>query len=166
MLRPTSSDRECSSRSMMACHTRHRLCVCHKGNICMPRPTWSDRVCCPWAMITCHTRCRLIIFCYPREMMACHARYCPMCRLTVYIAQWPWWHATPDVVESYFAIQGRWWHATPDIVWLCFAIQGRWWHTTPDVVWLCVPSIGDDVIYARRRPIVCAKLGKIYNWME
>ena len=93
--RPTTADRLCCPRAMMACHARRRPtvyavkgrrwhatpdvvrpCVLQKGEDGMPRQTPFDRVC-------------------PKAMMACHARR----RSTVCAAQRRWWHATPDVVR-------------------------------------------------------------------
>ena len=73
--RPTTADRLCCPRAMMACHARRRPtvyavkgrrwhatpdvvrpCVLQKGEDGMPRPTPFDRVCCPKAMMACMPR--------------------------------------------------------------------------------------------------------------
>ena len=140
----TSSNRVCFRRAMITCHARRRLIVyISKGDDGMPRSKSSDRVYIPRAMMAL------------TQPTSCDRVYCPMAIMA--------WHARCYLIV--FAIQGRWWHAMPVIVWSCFVIQGGWWHTTPDIVRSCVLSKGEDVIYARRRATVCAKLGEIYNWM-
>ena len=73
--RPTTADRLCCPRAMMACHARRRPtvyavkgrrwhatpdvvrpCVLQKGEDGMPRPTSFDRVCCPKAYFAVHAR--------------------------------------------------------------------------------------------------------------
>ena len=79
---PTSFDRVCFPKAMMACHTRGRSSVCNvqrrrchashnivrscvlpKGGDVVPRPTLSDCLCCPRAVMSCHARrCRSYLF--------------------------------------------------------------------------------------------------------
>ena len=73
--RPTTADRLCCPRAMMACHARRRPtvyavkgrrwhatpdvvrpCVLQKGEDGMPRQTPFDRVCCPKAYFAVHAR--------------------------------------------------------------------------------------------------------------
>ncbi|MBQ2124130.1 MAG: hypothetical protein II200_09145 [Bacteroidaceae bacterium] len=75
--RPTTADRLCCPRAMMACHARRRPTVyavkgrrwhatpddgrpsmLSKGEDGMPRPTSFDRVCCKKAKMACHARRR------------------------------------------------------------------------------------------------------------
>ena len=67
------------TRSMMSCHTRHRLCVYHKGDNCMPHPMSCDHMFCPKAMMSCHA----------------------WCSPTVCDIQGKWLHATPNIVRPF-----------------------------------------------------------------
>ena len=155
--RPTTADRLCCPRAMMACHARRRPtvyavkgrrwhatpdvvrpCVLQKGEDGMPRQTPFDRVC-------------------PKAMMACHARR----RSTVCAAQRRWWHATPDVVRPCVLPKGDDGMprptsfncvCCPKAVMACHArhrstvcaAQRRCWHATLDTVRPCVLPKGDD----------------------
>ena len=55
MRRPTSFDRVCCPKAMMACHARRSSpCVLPKGDNGMPRSTSFDRVCCTKAVMSFH----------------------------------------------------------------------------------------------------------------
>ena len=75
MPRLTSFDRVCCPKAMLACHARRRSticaalrrlwhttldvvqpCVLPKGDNGMPRPTSFDQLCYPKAMMACHAR--------------------------------------------------------------------------------------------------------------
>ena len=81
MPRPTSLDRVCCPKAMMACHARRRSTVCAakrrrwhatpdvvrpcvlpKGDDGMPRPTSFNRVCCPKMLMASHARRRSFVF--------------------------------------------------------------------------------------------------------
>ena len=80
MPRPTSFDRVCCPKAVMACHARCRStlfavhgllwhappdvvrsCALSKEGDVMPRSTSFDRVCFPKAMLACHARRRLTV---------------------------------------------------------------------------------------------------------
>ena len=86
--RPTTADRLCCPRAMMACHARRRPTVyavkgrrwhatpdvvrpfvLPKGDDGMPRPTSLERVCCPKAMMTCHARRRSTVCAAQRRIL-------------------------------------------------------------------------------------------------
>ena len=92
---PTYSNHMCWTMSMTVCNTLHSLTVYNvkgrrwhampdvfppfvrlRGEDGMSRPMSSDHVC------------------FPMEMMAFHARRCPI----VFVIQWQRWHVTPDVI--------------------------------------------------------------------
>ena len=102
MPHPTSFDRVCCPKVMMACHDRCRSSVCAaqrrlwlatpdvirpcvltKGVDGMPRSTSFDHVSHPRAMMVCHTRPRLSVSASPKAMMACHASR----RSTLFVVQ-------------------------------------------------------------------------------
>ena len=96
MPHPTSFDRVCRPRAIMACHARRRSTVCavkrrrcdatpdvvrpcvlRQGDDGMPCPTSFYRVYCPKALMECHARRRSTICATQRRL----------------------WHAMPDVVR-------------------------------------------------------------------
>ena len=75
----------CWPRDTIKCHTDvvrpNELAKVHEG---MPRKISSGRVCCAIAMMDFHVR-----------------RHYTLCAF-----QWPWWHATPDIVLSCLLSKG------------------------------------------------------------
>ena len=134
MPRPMSLDHVCRPRAMMACRARRcstvcaaqrrclhatpdvvRLCVLPKGDDGMPRPTSFDSVC------------------FPKAMMACHARRC----LTVCAVRRRRCHAMLDVTDS-----------------VCFPRAVMSYHARHYRP--CVLSKGGDVLPRPMLPSMCA----------
>ena len=120
MPRPTSFDRVCCPRAMMACHARRgsTMCAvqrrcCHatpdivrpsvlpKGGEVMPRLMSFDCVQSKGSDVMPHPTSSDHVCC-PRAMMPCHAQRC----------------------STMFAVQGRGWHATLDAVQLSMLPKG------------------------------------------
>ena len=114
--RPTTADRLCCPRAMMACHARRRPtvyavkgrrwhatpdvvrpCVLPKGDDGMPRPTSLDRVCCAKAYFAVHARSAqaLADAAWPRT--CCVRR--PICPLTSNLAL----IIAPDIAKTSYS---------------------------------------------------------------
>ncbi|TMW80321.1 hypothetical protein EJD97_021456 [Solanum chilense] len=90
MSRPTLSDHVRCPMAIMTCHARRHL----TGNDVIQRPTLSDRLCSARAIMSCHADLvRPCVWC-PSAMMVFHTQRHP----TMYAAQGPFGHSTPDVI--------------------------------------------------------------------
>ena len=90
---PTSFNRVCCPKAMMACHARRRPTVCAvQRQRCHASPDDADRVC------------------YPRALMLCHARRCRPRVLSKGVDVMP-----RPTLASMCAVQGQRCHATPDV---------------------------------------------------
>ncbi len=77
---PTTSDRLCCPRAMMACHALRR------PTVCAAQGRW-------W-----HSTLDVVRLCaQSKAIIACHTWHC----LTVCTAQRRWWHETPNVIRPF-----------------------------------------------------------------
>ena len=121
MPRPTSFDRVCCPKAMIACHARRRptLCAVQRRRY-HASPDDAVRVCCP------------------RALMSCHARHCRPCVQSKGGNFMPCPTLTTVCLSKGVDFMPR--LTLPTVC----AVQGRRWHVTPNVIRPCVLSKGGD----------------------